>query len=37
MVGTSSADLPLETSLRVVGEPTVISERTRFLTLVDLA
>mgnify|MGYP001827322844 FL=1 len=37
MVGTSSADLPLETSLRVVGEPTVISERKRFLTFVDLA
>jgi beta-glucosidase len=34
MAGTSSADLPLEAELHVVGEPAVITERSRYLTTV---
>jgi beta-glucosidase len=37
MVGTSSADLPLEATLTVTGEPTVIRQRTCYLTAVDVS
>lgn len=36
MVGTSSADLPLEADLLVTGEPAVIEARTQYLTAVDI-
>ncbi len=37
MVGTSSADLPLEATLSVTGEPIVTRQRSRYLTAVDVS
>ena len=37
MVGTSSADVPLEATLSVTGEPIVTRQRSRYLTAVDVS
>jgi beta-glucosidase len=36
MVGTSSADLPLEAELAIIGEPLTITGRTRYLSAVSI-